>query len=266
MAPRRRVLNIDVEKALSTLLLPPNVCFHILPVHIKTTLKQRVPQECGPGLRPVLCPLCRSNRSVWLRYYNNRKVCGQLQPRFRCRACHDIEFTLHPGGGPPVISKKNPRRKSAKPRSPSPYKPCKIHKRRRSAPALVPRNNSPEAAGASTSEAPPLFQSSGVAAAEEYKPCKIPRRPRSARRRRERQQPAGSSGSAEPVLPGTAAMEDEEELEALLNSGVQHLSLDEIFFKGLDECPDDAFYAMPMSDECIGHLLGPIFIATSLDI
>lgn len=73
-------------------------------------LKRRIPQEYGPELRPVLCPLCHSNRYIVLRYFNNRRSPGQLQARFRCShpfVCFELEFTLKSRGRPPVIAKKH---------------------------------------------------------------------------------------------------------------------------------------------------------------
>ena len=58
---------IDVERALEALRLPRGVCFDDLSVEVKETLRSRVVQSCGRGLRPVRCPRCSTSHSLVLR-------------------------------------------------------------------------------------------------------------------------------------------------------------------------------------------------------
>ncbi|KAH7429996.1 hypothetical protein KP509_09G077800 [Ceratopteris richardii] len=100
---------IDVDQALRTLRLPPPVSYNSLAENVKAELRRRVALNCGPNLQPVTCPVCLSSSFIKFRYFNNRNALGKLPARFQCsnpQTCRDIEFTLHPGLGPPVIAQR----------------------------------------------------------------------------------------------------------------------------------------------------------------
>jgi hypothetical protein len=102
---------VEVERALETLRLPSGVSFDMLAPELKAELRRRVMKQCG-GKKPVRCPRCGASEALVLRYFNNRRSPGQLQPRFRCSNPRSCSFLLFA----PLSSTHLPLRRDLHPR------------------------------------------------------------------------------------------------------------------------------------------------------